>query len=116
MLFEDAAGSALYLQVAVWENNRYIDSLREALDDRSRLTRYQVDQRPETEPFEDYYIWEVDTGVIGLGVGFEPADRFYTIFLAIGPDIDSVEDAVYAARKNLITNESAGDSDTGIER
>ena len=116
MLFEDDEGRALHLQVAEWENDRYISSLVDAFDNMSRLKRLEVVPLPERAPFEDYYIWEVDTGVIGLGVGFEPVDRFYTIFLAIGPDIDSVEDAVYAARKNLITDESAGDSDTGIER
>ena len=113
MLFEDDEGRALYLRVVEWENKRYIESLRRALDGLSRLTRYQVDQRPETEPFDDLFFWEGDTGSITMGFVLEPIDGFYTMFLVVGPDLETVEDAVYAARDNLIAQDSVGDSDTG---
>ena len=101
MLFEDAAGSALYLQVAVWENNRYIESLRKALSDQPRLKRIRADNLPDREPFDALYFWRGDTGGIAIGVELQPADRFYTMFSAVGPDLETVEDAVYAARDNV---------------
>ena len=113
MLFADDAGSALYLQVAEWENKRYIESLRKALSDQPRLKRIRVAKLPDREPFEDLYFWRGDTGGIAIGVELQPADRFYTMFSAVGPDLETVEDAVYAARDNLIAQDSVGDSDTG---
>ena len=105
MLFEDDEGRALYLQVVVWENKRYIESLVDAFDNLPRMSRAEIISISDETPFDYYYIWDVDTGSIAMGVELQPADRFYTMFLAVGPDIDSVEDTVYAARDNLITDE-----------
>ncbi len=113
MLFEDDEGRALYLQVAEWENMRYIDSLTTALSDQPRLKRIRADSLPDREPFDDLYIWRGDTGAIALGVLIEPVDRFRTMFSAVGPDLETVEEAVYAARDNLVVGKLAGDSDTG---
>ena len=104
MLFADDDERALYLRIAVWENNRYIESLMTAFNDRTRLKRIRADDLPDREPFEDLYFWRGDTGSIAMGVEIEPADRFFTMFLAVGPDLDTVEDAVYAGRDNLITD------------
>ena len=113
MLFEDEEGRALYLQVAVWENNRYIDGLIDAFDDQHRLTSYATDQRTRGKPFEDLRFWESDTGNIAMGIELEPVDRFYTMFLAVGPDGDTVKAAIHAAREGLTNEGVAGDSDTG---
>ena len=113
MLFEDDEGRALYLRVVEWENKRYIESLRKALSDQPRLKRIRADNLPDREPFDDLYFWRGDTGGIAIGVELQPVDRFYTMFSAVGPDLETVEDAVYAARDNLITQDSVGDSDTG---
>ena len=101
MLFEDAEGGALYLQVAEWENKRYIESLTKALSDQPRLKRIRADNLPDREPFDDLYFWRGDTGGIAIGVELQPVDRFYTMFSAVGPDLETVEDAVYAARDNV---------------
>ena len=103
MLFEDAEGGALYLQVAEWENKRYIESLRKALSDLPRLKRIRPDNVPDREPFDDLYFWRGDTGGIAIGVELQPVDRFYTMFSAVGPDLGTVEDALYAARDNVTT-------------
>ena len=113
MLFEREDGRALYLQVAEWENKRYIDRLTEALSAQPRLKRIRADNLPEREPFDDLYFWRGDTGSIAIGVTIQPADRFYTMYSAVGPDLETVEDAIYAARNKLITADSAEDSDTG---
>ena len=113
MLFEDEEGRALYLRVAEWENKRYIDSLTNALSNQSRLKRIRADNLPDRERFDDLYFWRGDTGAIALGVVIEPVDRFRTMFSAVGPDLETVEEAIYAARDNLVIGESAGDSDTG---
>ena len=113
MLFEDEDGRALYLQVAEWENRRYIDSLVSAFDEQSRLKRIRADNLPGRKPFEDLYFWRGDTGAIAIGVELQPADRFYTMFSAVGPGLETVEDAIYASRDKLITADSAEDSDTG---
>ena len=113
MLFEDDEGRALYLQVAEWENKRYIESLRKALSDQPRLKRIRADNLPDRKPFEDLYFWRGDTGGIAIGVELQPVDRFYTMFSAVGPDLETVEDAIYAARDNLVIGSSAGDGDTG---
>ncbi len=113
MLFEDDEGRALYLRVVEWENKRYIESLTKALSDQPRLKRIRADNLPDREPFDDLYLWQGDTGGIAIGVELQPVDRFYTMFSAVGPDLETVEDAVYAARDNLVIGSSAGDSDTG---
>lgn len=113
MLFEDEEGRALYLRVAEWENKRYIDSLTTALSDQPRLKRIRADNLPDREPFDDLYFWRGDTGAIALGVEIQPADRFYTMFAAVGPDLETVEEAIYAAREKLVVVGYAGDSDTG---
>ena len=112
MLFEREDGRALYLQVAEWENSRYIKSLAEALNDQTRLKRIQADNLPDREPFDDLYFWRGDTGSIAIGAEIQPADRFYTMFSAVGPDLETVEDAIYAARDNLVIGSSTGDGDT----
>ena len=101
MLFEDEDGRALYLQVAEWENRRYIDSLVSVFDEQSRLKRIRADNLPDLEPFDDLYFWGGDTGSIAIGVKLQPADRFYTMFSVVGPDLETVEDAIYAARDNV---------------
>ena len=103
MLFEDDEGRALYLRVVEWENKRYIESLRKALSDQPRLKRIRADNLPDREPFDDLYFWRGDTGGIAIGVELQPVDRFYTMFSAVGPDLETVEDAVYAARDNVTT-------------
>ena len=47
-----------------------------------------------------------------MGVDFLPTDRFYRMFVAVGPDVGSVEQAVYAARDNLIVGGAASDNST----
>lgn len=113
MLFEDDEGRALYLQVAEWENRRYVDSLMSAFDEQFRLKRIVADNLPDREPFDDLYFWQGDTGGIAIGVELLPADRFYRMFSAVGPDLATVEEAIYAARDNLVVGDAAGDSDTG---
>ena len=104
MLFEDQESRALYLQVVEWENNRYIESLVEAFNNRPSLARKGTIPHLNQTPFADFYIWEGDTGVVGLGVVFEPLDRFYTMFLAVGPDSETVESAIFADNENLRTD------------
>ncbi|MCY4474697.1 MAG: hypothetical protein OXC83_04600 [Chloroflexi bacterium] len=113
LLLEDADGRALHLQAAEWENRRFIESLRRTFNDEPRLKPIQAPQRSGHQPFEELYIWRGDTGAIAMGVMLEPVNRFYTMFLAIGPDLETVEDAVYAARDELETREAIGSIDTG---
>ena len=101
MLFEDGEGRALYLQVAMWENNRYIESLVDAFDDLPRMSRIEIIPISNEIPFDYYYIWDVDTGNIAMGIELQSTDRIYTMFLAVGPDIESAEKAVFAARNNV---------------
>ena len=113
MLFEDGEGRALYLQAAEWENKQYIDSLVSVLDEQSRLKRIRTADLPGREPFDDLYLWRGDTGSIALGVVIEPVDRFRTMFSAVGPELDVVEEAIYAARDNLVVGDYTGDSEAG---
>ena len=114
MLFEDEGGRALYLRVAEWENKRYIDSLTTALSDQPRLKRIRADNLPDREPFDDLYFWRGDTGAIALGVEIEPVDRFRRMFSAVGPDLETVEEAIYAARDSLVIGSNVGDSKTSL--
>ena len=86
MLFEDDDERALYLRIAVWENNRYIQRLVDAFNGLPRLKRIRADKLPNRGPFQDLYFWRGDTGSIAMASYFEPVDRFYTMFLAVGPD------------------------------
>ncbi len=113
LLLEDGDDRALYLQAAEWENHRYIESLRQTFNDEPRLKPIQTAQRSGEQPFEGLYIWQGDTGAIAMGVMLEPINRFYTMFLAVGPDLETVENAVYAARDELKNGETVGSIDTG---
>ena len=72
-----------------------------------------ADDLPGHEPFDDLYFWQGDTGAIAIGVAIQPADRFRTMFSAVGPDLETVEEAIYGARDNLVIGDYAGNSDTG---
>lgn len=108
-LLENDQGKALYVTVAEWENDEYIDSLVEAFDNRSRLARIENQQNPGRQPFSDLYLWHSETGNLAIGVDILPADRFYRMFVAVGPDVETVKEAVYTARDNLISGDAATD-------
>ena len=111
-LLDNAQVEALYVTVAEWENDEYVKTLVGAFDGRSRLKRVEHPQNPERQPFGDLYVWQNETGAIAMGVEFLPLDRFYRMFVAVGPDVGSVEQAVYAARDNLIVGGAASDNST----
>lgn len=100
-MFKDGENRALYLQVALWENDQYIESLVNAFDGVAPLTRYLPIEPVDRAKFKDYYLWNGDSGVIALGIDIEAADRFYIMFLATGPDGESVNKALSAARDNV---------------
>lgn len=111
-LLDNDQGEALYVTVAEWENDEYVKSLVGAFDGRSRLTRVDHPQKSERQPFDDLYVWQDETGAIAMGVEFLPVDRFYRKFVAVGPDVGSVKQAIYAARDNLIVVGAASDNST----
>ncbi len=101
MLFEDGDGRALYVQLARWSGEGYIDRLAGVFDGRPRLTRREAGEGSGYAGFDDYFVWQGDTGYIAMGVEFDSVWRVYTMFLGVGPDLASVEMAVDAARENL---------------
>ena len=101
MLFEDHEQRALHLQVAEWETDLYIERLVSTFDDIPRLERLEVAQTTDQAWFDDLYVWDGDTGAIALGVQIEPVDRFYFMFMAVGPDVESARAAVVAARDQV---------------
>ena len=101
MLFEDNEKRALHLQVAEWEKDLYIERLVSTFDDIPRLEQVKVVQPTDQAWFDDIYVWEGDTGAIGLGVQIEPVDKFYFMFMAVGPDVESARAAVVAARNQV---------------
>ena len=111
-LLDNDQDEALYVTVAEWENDEYVKSLVGAFDGRSRLTRVDHPQKSERQPFDDLFVWQDETGAIAMGVEFLPVDRFYRKFVAVGPDVGSVEQAVYSARDNLIVGSAASDIST----
>ena len=101
MLFEDTDERALHLQVAEWEKDLYIERLVSTFDDNPRLERLEVVQPTDQFWFDDVYVWDGDTGAIALGVQIEPVDKFYFMFMAVGPDVESVRAAVVNARNQV---------------
>lgn len=101
VLFENELGQALHLQVARWGDNRYITRLADAFDEQPRLAERTEVGRADDALFDDYYVWEGDAGYIALGVEFESARGVYTMFLAVGSDFESVDQAVRAARADI---------------
>lgn len=99
VLFENELGQALHLQVARWADDRYITRLANAFDAQHRL-REQT-SRSGDATFDDYHLWKGDTGYIALAVEHESARGFYAMFLAVGPDFESVDQAVRAAHADL---------------
>ncbi len=100
MLLEDKNGKALYVQVVRWRGDEYIKRLADVFDANSRLTRQWSAPLSEDVAFADYYVWGGDTGSIALAVESMPGWH-YTMFLAVGPDIESAEKAVFAARDDV---------------
>ena len=70
-------------------------------DDNPRLERLEVVQPTDQFWFDDVYVWDGDTGAIALGVQIEPVDKFYFMFMAVGPDVESVRAAVVNARNQV---------------
>ena len=101
VLFENELGQALHLQVARWADDRYITRLADAFDEQPRLTETTEVSRSGDVKFDAYYVWEGDTGYIALAVEHESARGFYAMFLAVGPDFESVDQAVRAAHADL---------------
>lgn len=101
MLFEDEDSRALHVQLARWSGDGYIDRLANAFDGRSRLVQLENQNLSDDAMFHDYFVWEGDTGYIAMGVEFEPAVAFYRMYLAVGPDLETVNTAVISARDNL---------------
>ena len=99
VLFEDKNGRALYVQVVRWRGDEYVNRLANVFDANSRLTRRWTAPPSDDVAFADYYLWEGDTGGIALGVE-SVLGWHYTMFLAVGPDIESAEKAVFDARDN----------------
>ena len=100
MLLEDKNGKALYVQVVRWRGDEYINRLVDVFDAESRLTRRWTVPLSDDVAFADYYVWGGDTGSIALAVESVPGWH-YTMFLAVGPDIESAEKAVFAARDDV---------------
>ena len=101
MLFENERGEALHVQVARWDGDAYITRLTDSFDGRTRLTkRTEITGLAEAK-LDDYHLWEGDTGYIALGVEFESARDKHTMFLAVGPDFESVNQAVLAAHEDF---------------
>lgn len=100
MLLEDKNGKALYVQVVRWRGDEYINRLVDVFDAESRLTRRWAEPLSGDVAFADYYLWSGDTGAIALGVESVPGWH-YTMFLVVGPDIESAEKAVFGARDDV---------------
>ncbi len=102
VLFEHDDGRALHLQIVQWDNRKYADSLVNALDGRTQLVRTQTRQSSTIDGYYDFYGWHGEAGSIALGVTIDRVDRFRTMFLAVGPDPKTVDNAVRLARESLI--------------
>ena len=102
IMFEDDGGRALLLRVVQWDNRKYADSLVNALDGRTQLIRTQTPQLSTIDDYYDFYEWHGEAGSIALGVTIDRVDRFRTMFLAVGPDPETVDNAVRLARESLI--------------
>ena len=100
MLFEDKNGRALYVQVVRWRGDGYINRLADVFDADSRLTRRLPAPPSDNVAFADYYVWDGDSGSIAMGIE-SVSGWHYTMFLAVGPDVESVEKAVFAARDHV---------------
>lgn len=101
MLFENNEASALSLDVALWENTRFVERLAATFDEIDRLERVEVSQPIKLPRFDSLHVWNGDTGSIALGVQIEPVDRFQFMFMAIGPDVETATSAIVAARDNV---------------
>ena len=101
MMFEDEENRALYLQVARWQGEDFIERLTAVFDGISRLKQFSAPKSLDDSVFEDYSVWESETGFVALAVEFEPISHVYTMFIGIGPDLATVHVAVHSARENL---------------
>ncbi len=111
VLLEDNEGRALYAQVVRWRGDGYINRLVDVFDAKAQLTRRWTAPLPEDVAFAEFYVWGGDTGGIAMGVESVPGWH-YTMFLAVGPDIESAEKAVFAARDNVTLDGAIMYSDT----
>ncbi len=103
ILLEDDNRRAIYITASRWENDRYINRLIEAFDDRAGLTLIQDSMPAASLQLEGYYVWQGDTGSIALGyTAKQYAEHPANMYLAIGPDTETVNEAVVAAHKNLV--------------
>lgn len=100
LLLRDDQDRGIYISVARWNNKLFVNNLVDALDNRQELIRTESIQQDD---FNVIHIWDnVTSGNLGIAMSTDVEDRIRTMVIVVGPDQDTVEAAISAARSRMM--------------